>query len=47
MKDATVLYDLIHEARQAYIESQGEKISIFSPDQLSYFEEEDQICLLT
>ncbi|KAF8816447.1 P-loop containing nucleoside triphosphate hydrolase protein [Phlegmacium glaucopus] len=33
MKDADVLFDLIHEAREIHVESQGEKIRVFSPDQ--------------
>lgn len=38
MKDADVLYDLIHEAREIHVEAQGGKIRVFSPDQLSCHE---------
>jgi hypothetical protein len=37
IKDAKVLYDLIDEAREVYMESQEEKIRIFNGDQLSSF----------
>lgn len=44
-RDANVLYDLIDEARETYVASRGEKVRIFSPDQLSWghSEEENQI----
>ena len=35
IKDAKVLYDLINEAREVYMESQGERIRIFTADELS------------
>lgn len=35
IKDAKVLYDLIDQARRVYMESQGEKIRIFTADPLS------------
>ena len=35
IKDAKVLYDLIDQIRKVYMESQGEKIRIFTADELS------------
>ena len=35
IRDAKVLYDLIDQARKVYMESQGQKIRIFTVEELS------------
>ena len=43
IKDANVLYDLIDRIRKVYMESQGEKIRIFTADEFELFKFIDRI----